>query len=110
MSAELLTELESQGVKITAEGDRLKIKAPRGTLTQELRDRLAAEKREILYALQMPARWHLMETAREATRDTLCDPRDLADFLTRCNDPGWTTPEAARWWARYHDKHGGFPE
>lgn len=109
-AAKLITELQSRGVEITAAGDRLKIKAPKGTITPELRARLVADKTEILYALQMPARWRLMEIAREATKGTLCDPRDLADFLTRCNDPGWCTPLAARWWARYHAKHGGFPE
>jgi thioesterase domain-containing protein/acyl carrier protein len=45
---QLLAELFRRGVKVWADGDRLHVRAPRGALTQELRDALAAQKPEIL--------------------------------------------------------------
>jgi len=51
---DLLTDLQSRGVQISAEGDRLRIKAPRGAVTPELRERLARNKPDIIAALSTP--------------------------------------------------------
>jgi hypothetical protein len=52
MSAfELLDTLTASGVHVWAEGGKLKLDAPRGAVTPELKERLAAHKPELLAAL-----------------------------------------------------------
>lgn len=46
--SQLLQELSARGVKLQQQGDQLKIRAPKGALTAELRQRLADEKPQIL--------------------------------------------------------------
>ena len=53
-SEELLHELSRQGVQVWAEGDRLRFRAPRGALTDELRAGLSQHK-EMLLARLAPA-------------------------------------------------------
>ncbi len=48
---ELLTELSQRGVKLWAEGNQLRIRAPKGALTPELRDTLTARKADVLSLL-----------------------------------------------------------
>ena len=50
---ELLMELRSRGVLLEPAGDRLKIDAPRGSITPELREALAACKSEVLAILTL---------------------------------------------------------
>lgn len=101
MSAELLTELESQGVKITAEGDRLKIKAPKGTITEKLRQRLTAHKPEIIAALSMAARPELARICHRAVADYPdVDADHLMAFLIEAQDAQWETERIARHLAR----------
>ena len=45
---QLLVELFHRGVKVWADGDQLRVRAPQGVLTPELRDSLAVHKQEIL--------------------------------------------------------------
>lgn len=52
--AELITELEARGVMIEAAGDRLRVDAPKGAVTLELREALAACKAEVLAILNAP--------------------------------------------------------
>jgi len=100
-AAELLTDLQQRGVTITAEGDRLKIKAPRGILTQELRERLAKSKPDIIAALTMPSRPELDAICRKAVADYPdVDPARLRRFLEVAEDPQWTTERVARHLAR----------
>lgn len=101
MSAvELLTELESRGVHITADGDRLRIRAPKGAITPELRERLEQNKPEIISAL-MPSRPELDAICRRACRDFLdVDPARLRRFLEVAEDPAWCTERVARHLAR----------
>lgn len=49
---ELLLELQLLGVSLTAGGDRLRVKAPPGVVTVALRERLAAQKAELLRLLE----------------------------------------------------------
>jgi hypothetical protein len=52
MSAlELLDTLSASGVRLWAEGGKLKLDAPRGAVTPELKERLAAHKPALLAAL-----------------------------------------------------------
>ena len=52
MSAQaLLDDLQARGVRISANGDRLRIIAPPGTVTPELREQLAANKPQLIDAL-----------------------------------------------------------
>lgn len=52
---ELLSELRAKGVEVSASGDgRLVIDAPKGTITEDLRNSLAAHKAELLEILNKP--------------------------------------------------------
>jgi len=50
-AAELIIELEARGVLIESAGDRLRVDAPKGAITPELREALAACKAEVLAIL-----------------------------------------------------------
>lgn len=106
-AAELIRALQRRGVTLAANGDRLKVRAPKGTITPELRDRLAQHKPDIIAALTMPDFHTLAPICREA-----CEPfewiywADLCRWLIRQRDPDWCRPEAVRWWARYVAKRG----
>ena len=52
---ELLADLSGRGVQLWAESDNLRIRAPKGVLTEPLRDLLAARKEEILARYGTPA-------------------------------------------------------
>ena len=49
---ELLAELSNKGIKVWAEGDRLRFRAPEGALTGDLREALVNKKEEILALLR----------------------------------------------------------
>jgi TubC N-terminal docking domain len=53
-AAELIIELEARGVMIESAGDRLRVDAPKGVITPELREALAACKAEVLAILNTP--------------------------------------------------------
>ena len=53
-AAELIIELEARGAQIEATGDRLRVDAPKGAITLELREALAACKAEVLAILNIP--------------------------------------------------------
>jgi hypothetical protein len=50
-AAELIIELETRGVQIEVTGDRLRVDAPKGAITPELREALVACKAEVLAIL-----------------------------------------------------------
>lgn len=52
-AGELLVELRSRGVLLEPAGDRLKIDAPKGSITPELREALAECKSEVLAILAL---------------------------------------------------------
>ncbi|WP_424097233.1 SDR family NAD(P)-dependent oxidoreductase [Moorena producens] len=49
---QVLYQISSQGIKMWAEGDQLKINAPKGALTAEIRDIISQNKTELLQLLQ----------------------------------------------------------
>src|SRR5271166_733940 len=49
--AHLLADLEQKGIRLWVDDGRLSIRAPKGALTPELRDRLSEHKSEILTLL-----------------------------------------------------------
>src|SRR6476659_5767811 len=51
---ELLVQLREKGVEIKSNGDRLLIDAPKGAITPDVRDALAANKAELLKILNTP--------------------------------------------------------
>src|SRR5574339_560129 len=53
--AALLEELQGRGIRIWADGDRLRCNAPTAELTTELRDQLAQRKQDILEFLRSAA-------------------------------------------------------
>ncbi|HEX7422874.1 MAG TPA: hypothetical protein VF311_03155 [Terriglobales bacterium] len=72
----LLADLRNRGASIAAVGDRLRIEAPAGTVTPEMRAALAAHKSELLRLLiikRIEATWKLGESLAY---------RDAGDLLT----------------------------
>lgn len=53
-SADLLADLESRGVRLTADGDQLRYHAPKGVITPSLREALAEHKSELLELVRDP--------------------------------------------------------
>ena len=51
-ASQLLADLQRRGVRLAATGDRLSVDAPKGALTDELRQLLAAHKLELLALLE----------------------------------------------------------
>ena len=51
-AAELITTATRQGIKLTAEGNTLRVAAPAGTMTPELREALRRRKQELLLVLE----------------------------------------------------------
>jgi hypothetical protein len=49
---ELVNELRASGVHLAVDGDKLRYRAPKGVLTEELKQRLAIQKAEIIRLLQ----------------------------------------------------------
>ncbi len=49
---ELVNELRGNGVHLAVDGDKLQYRAPKGVLTDELKQRLANQKAEIIRLLQ----------------------------------------------------------
>ena len=52
MVAELLNELQTKGITLTVDGDKLHYKGPRGALTPELIEGLRERKAEIISLMQ----------------------------------------------------------
>ncbi len=53
-TAELLTEVQRRGIQLRAEGASVHYRAPKGTLTADLRAKLKAQKAGLLTALEKP--------------------------------------------------------
>ena len=60
-------------------------------------------------ALSTPPRAEVFDMARDACEGLTVDPSELADFITRQNDPELLSPAAVRRWAEVIDQRGGFP-
>lgn len=54
---ELLSDLYRNAIHLMANGDRLRISAPKGVLTHELRDRMAALKPDLITLFSDPVAW-----------------------------------------------------
>ena len=61
--SQLLADLQTRGIRVTVAGERLRVDAPRGALTADLRAKLTANKSQILAQLrqgnlyEVPAGW-----------------------------------------------------
>lgn len=93
-AAPLLRELHAAGVTLSATGDRLHVQAPAGTVTPELRQRIAENKAGLLAELHRPRD---TTTGDTTTGDTRADLLALADRLAvdrahvhRLDDDGLT--------------------
>jgi hypothetical protein len=84
----LLSDLRARGVRLEPQGDKLRVVAPKGVLTPDLRATLAEHKGELLAALQAPC---CPACARRAG-----PPLDISDG---CQTHGVTPEQVARWWA-----------
>lgn len=95
-TADLLMDLQSRGVEITAEGERLKIRAPEGAITPDLRARLVESKPDVLMALRACRDSDLLALCGRACVGLAVDPVRLASFLVVAEDPAWCTERCAR--------------
>lgn len=88
IAATLIRELADTGIRLSADGDRLHVEAKSGTLTPELRQRLTANKADLLAALsgRDGTRSRLVRLAKAAARDpALIDriaPADLPAYAS----------------------------
>ena len=55
-AAELLQEARRRGIILEADGESIRYRAPRGSLTADLHEAMRARKAELLQALTVPAR------------------------------------------------------
>jgi hypothetical protein len=86
-AASLFEELNDHGVTITRRGDRLHIVAPRGTVTPELKQALAAQKAELLAALsEFPTRDRLARLCHDEHIDRAIVDRLTAADVDACAD------------------------
>ncbi len=77
MSAEqILTQLRDQDMRLSVTGDRLRVDAPKGAITPELRSMLADHKPELIEALTPTLIY-------DADLDVLVDPEAMEDPRTR---------------------------
>lgn len=53
--AELLQQVRTKGVLLTIDGDRLRFKGPKGAMTDELKQRIQANREQIIALLQIGA-------------------------------------------------------
>ena len=83
---ELLVQLREKGVEIKSNGDRLVIDAPKGAITPDVRDALAANKAELLKILNTPP---------PTERPVSPAPTQEPPAPTRVEDPVVTTSTAA---------------
>jgi hypothetical protein len=54
---ELLASLRRSGIEVSVREDRLRVEAPRGAVTPEIRQRLADRKQELIELLSAPVTW-----------------------------------------------------
>ena len=71
---ELLVQLREQGVEIKSNGDRLLIDAPKGAITPDVRDALAANKAELLKILNTPPPTERAAASRPVEKSTAPRP------------------------------------
>ena len=89
-AASLLSDLSAAGIHLRRHGDRLHVEAKPGTLTAELRDRLTANKPELLALLADTTeamRAHMLALAEAEGRPAAIVQRLDADDLAACH--GW---------------------
>ncbi|HEY1579971.1 MAG TPA: amino acid adenylation domain-containing protein [Terracidiphilus sp.] len=84
---ELLSDLRSQGVVLSVDGDRLSCNAPKGVMTAEIRNELASRKPEILRLLGQPAKLHEGSTGSPSLEFQLSRSQRRLWFLDQM-DPG----------------------
>lgn len=103
--ADLLTELERRGVKLTLAGDRLHVEAPAGVLTPDLKETLAKHKAALLTLLEeregrmtiwpgVVVRIHPMRPACQAAGHCLMLTKE-ADCGLYWVRPGWCRERVA---------------
>ncbi len=81
-TAELLTEVQRRGIQLRAEGASLHYRAPKGTLTADLRAKLKAHKAELLDILGKPS------NVIPFPRDKVCGPAMLK--REGCEEHKWS--------------------
>ncbi|HKQ05764.1 MAG TPA: hypothetical protein VJ464_11570 [Blastocatellia bacterium] len=78
----LLSDLRKRDVRIEANGDRLRINAPCGVLTPEMRDALVMYKAELLKMFQQPSNLHFALTESVVLGEPIEEP-----CLVGCGSP-----------------------
>lgn len=87
-TSKLLTELQQRGVNLTVDGDNLRYVAPKGALTDELRQAIKDHKAELLELLQADA----VPPKAAATDRREASERKRKDAKIRCQRCDDCTP------------------
>ena len=100
-ATDLLTNLQNLGVSLSISGDKIRVKAPVGAVTEDLRRALAERKPEIIDLLsrrktappRLPVVWHFFVDGKGVTA---IDPEHMSAaefgaFLNRKFGPGRVT-------------------
>ena len=82
-AAELLATLRARDCELTAAGERLRVEAPAGALTPDLRDALTAHKADLLLELEAEAAWATVEAIAAEMRRRWA----RAEQLEQSDDP-----------------------
>ncbi len=77
---EILTNLRKAGATVTIAGDKLRLEAPKGVLTDELKQRLSINKAEIIRLLQ--------EECNGMPRCLMCSKFGRIGAEAGCSKPG----------------------
>jgi tubulysin polyketide synthase-like protein len=83
----LLNDLQHLGVHVIANGDKLKVNAPKGVLTLEMRRRIAEQKAELLALLQFTQEVLIPLRLKKRKSDHFSDQPSLLNHildLSRC--------------------------
>lgn len=102
----ILEKAKQRGIILQAEGDRLRIRAPKGTLTPELREAIAQHKQEILTVLQsrQPATGHGLCPGPEKCGG--CYSIGVIDGKERFLHPPKISPKWKTWFKEWEPKEG----
>ena len=74
----LILELSKKGVKLTVEGDQLNVRAPKGSITPELKELMRVWKQELIYKLNQTSQQDNYSTIPRAAKDKTIFPLSIS--------------------------------
>jgi natural product biosynthesis luciferase-like monooxygenase protein len=112
---QLLTDLSNKGIKLWLEGDQLRLRAPKGALSKELRQTLAKSKQDLIALLRqkretpdLSGQEELMEAANQADSPASQQGMQFSLFYFSSNEAGFEEDKYRLLieGAKFADEHG----